>query len=58
METNTISAVSFKCPACGAPPEKPCTMMDGKLMPGQHSKRKELVFESRDSGQQQRGSAA
>jgi hypothetical protein len=46
METNAISALSFKCPACGALPDKQCRMMDGKLMPGQHSKRRELVFDT------------
>jgi hypothetical protein len=42
MQTNAISALGFKCPACGALPDMPCTTMDGTLMPGQHSKRREL----------------
>jgi hypothetical protein len=44
MEANQIRASSFECSVCDAPPDKPCTRKDGHLMPGQHSKRKELTF--------------
>jgi hypothetical protein len=44
MEANRISASSFKCPVCDAPPDQPCTRIDGHPMPGPHSKRKELMF--------------
>jgi hypothetical protein len=48
MKTDAFGALSFKCPACRALPEKPCTMIDGALMLGQHSKRTELAFLSAD----------
>jgi hypothetical protein len=44
MEANQISVSSLKCPVCDAPPDKPCTRIDGHPMPGPHSKRKELIF--------------
>jgi hypothetical protein len=44
MQTNAISALGFKCSACGALPENPCMKMDGTPMPGSHSKRRELAL--------------
>jgi hypothetical protein len=44
METNAISVLAFKCPACGALPDKPCLKPDGMPLPGLHSKRRELAL--------------
>jgi hypothetical protein len=44
MEMITVSALAFKCPACGAHPNSPCNRIDGVVMPTPHSKRKELAL--------------
>ena len=36
--------MTLKCPACGALPNTPCVRINGTLLPGPHSKRKELAL--------------